>query len=84
VSAALASVAALRAAEGTLELVPGPGTWEAFARSCESVDARGNVVADAYLAALAIEVGATWCTADRGFARFPGLRWMHPLDDGPI
>ena len=31
-------------------------------------------------AALAIENGAVLYTADRGFARFPGLRWCHPLD----
>jgi predicted nucleic acid-binding protein len=36
--------------------------------------------ADAYFAALAIEHGCEWITADRGFARFPGLRWRHPLD----
>jgi hypothetical protein len=36
-------------------------------------------VADAYLAALAIEAGAEWITTDRDFARFPGLRWRHPL-----
>ena len=36
---------------------------------------------DAYFAALAIESGSEWITADRGFARFPGLRWRHPLAD---
>ena len=33
----------------------------------------------AYLAALAVEHGATWITTDRGFARFPDLRWRLPL-----
>jgi predicted nucleic acid-binding protein len=36
-------------------------------------------VADAYLAALAIESGSEWVTTDGDFARFPGLRWTHPL-----
>jgi len=36
-------------------------------------------VPDAYLAALAIESGSELVTADRGFSRFPGLRWRHPL-----
>ena len=36
---------------------------------------------DAYFAALAIESGSEWITAHRGFARFPGLRWRHPLAD---
>jgi predicted nucleic acid-binding protein len=48
---------------------------------CRSSEARGSVVPDAYLAALAIERGATMSTADRGFARFDGLRWRHPYDD---
>lgn len=34
---------------------------------------------DAYFAALAIESGAEWVTADHDYARFPGLRWSHPL-----
>ena len=44
------------------------------------LDAPPADVPDAYLAALAIEHGATWITTDRGFARFPGLRWRLPLD----
>ncbi|CAN5489738.1 type II toxin-antitoxin system VapC family toxin [soil metagenome] len=40
----------------------------------------GNLVSDAHLAALAIEHGAELCSADRDFGRFPGLRWMNPLD----
>ena len=40
----------------------------------------GNLVADAHLAALAIEHGAELCSADRDFGRFPGLRWANPLE----
>ncbi len=43
------------------------------------VEAKGNLVADAYLAALAIESGSEWITTDRDYARFKGLRWRHPL-----
>jgi predicted nucleic acid-binding protein len=43
-------------------------------------EAKGNDIPDAYLAALALEKGTELITADRGFARFPGLRWTHPLD----
>jgi len=39
----------------------------------------GNLVSDAHLAALAIEHGATLCSCDNDFARFPGLRWVDPL-----
>lgn len=38
----------------------------------------GNLTSDAHLAALGIEHGATVCTYDRDFARFPGLRWRIP------
>jgi len=39
----------------------------------------GNLVSDAHLAALAIEHGATLCSSDNDFARFPGLDWHDPL-----
>ena len=58
---------------------PGARHWEIFVRLCLSGDARGNLVSDAYLAAIAVENGAELVTADRGFSRWPGLRWRHPL-----
>ena len=39
----------------------------------------GNLVADAHLAALAVEHGLTLCSTDGDFARFHGLRWFNPL-----
>jgi len=47
-----------------------------------SAKARPGLIHDAHLAALAIEHGLTLCSADRDFARFPGLRWENPLDAG--
>lgn len=38
-----------------------------------------RLVADAHLAALAIEHGITLCSTDGDFARFPSLRWQNPL-----
>jgi predicted nucleic acid-binding protein len=43
------------------------------------VDARGDLVADAWFAALAIESECEWITLDRDFARFPRLRWRTPF-----
>ena len=40
---------------------------------------RGSLITDAHLAALAIEHGATLCTNDRDFLRFPGLKVEFPL-----
>ena len=61
-------------------LVPGPDHWKIFIDLCRRGDARGNLVPDAFHAALAMELGCEWLTLDRGFARFPGLKWRHPLD----
>ena len=41
--------------------------------------ASGNHAPDAHLAALAIEWGLELQSADRDFARYPGLRWRDPL-----
>ncbi len=78
---ALEFAEAVRQAPASREVGPGERHWSIFRDLCETVGARGNLVPDAYLAALAIEQGATLISADRGFARFPGLRWSHPLDD---
>jgi hypothetical protein len=57
---------------------PGNRHWELFTRLCTQADARGNLVPDAWFAALAIETGSEWITLDRDFARFPELRWRLP------
>ena len=67
------------AAPSAVPVLSGPRHWALFESLCQAVGARGNVVPDAYLAALAIEHDATWVTTDRGFARFPGLRWRAAL-----
>ncbi len=69
----------LRGHDRVVVLEPGPRHWSVFARLCREADARGNLVPDAYLAALALERGAELVTLDRDFARFPGLRWRDPL-----
>lgn len=58
-------------------LTPSRQHWEIFTRLCAGV--QGPLVADAYLAALAIEHGCELVTTDSDFARFPGVRWRHPL-----
>ncbi len=78
-SAALAFAGALREFPNAVPVSPGERHWGLFRRLCESAGARGNLVPDAYLAALAIESGAEWISTDRDYSRFPGLRWCHPL-----
>ena len=69
----------LWAQPNVVRVSPGNRHWSIFADLCRRADAKGNLASDAYLAALAIESGAEWISTDRDFARFPGLRWRHPL-----
>ncbi len=57
---------------------PGDRHWEIFNRLCKDANARGNLIPDAWFAAMAIESGCEWITMDRDFARFPGLKWRIP------
>jgi uncharacterized protein len=54
---------------------PGPRHWNIFTNLCRIANAKGNLVQDAWFAALAIESGCEWITNDRDYARFPGLKW---------
>lgn len=58
---------------------PGDRHWAILADLAEAGQVRGAGMMDAHLAALAIEHGATLATTDRGFARFPGLRFENPI-----
>lgn len=69
----------LRSHPSALLVQAGERHWPIFTELCRSAEAKGNLVPDAYLAALAVEHGAELVSSDRDFARFPGLRWRHPL-----
>ncbi len=60
-------------------LSPGEGHWAVFRGMLVEGGVRGRLTGDAALAALAIEHGGILYTNDRDFARFPGLRWVNPL-----
>lgn len=68
----------LRDLQHCVPVAPGPRHWMIFDRLCRDSEAKGNLVPDAFLAALAIETGSEWVTLDGDFARFPGLRWRRP------
>ena len=82
-SQALAFCETLRSQPNAALLSPGPRHWGIFAGLCAGADARGNLIPDAYFAALAIETGSEWITTDGDYRRFRGLRVRHPLDDQP-
>ena len=75
---ALAFAEQVRAGPNCVRVEPGVRRWQIFDRGRES-GARGNLVPDAYLAAMGIESGCEWITTDRDYSRFNGLRWRHPL-----
>lgn len=76
---ALKFVEHLRRRSNARLLTHGAASWDIFAQLCAAARARGKLVADAYYAALAIEHGCELVTTDSDFARFPGLRYRHPL-----
>ncbi|MGH2492007.1 MAG: type II toxin-antitoxin system VapC family toxin [Candidatus Limnocylindria bacterium] len=77
---ALTAAEVLRSRPNAVLVSPAERHWEIFGRLCRETGVKGNLVPDAYFAALAIESGSEWITTDRDYARFPGLRWRHPLD----
>ena len=63
----------------TTLLTPGEKHWAIFQKLLESGQARGPLVMDAHLAALALEHGAELASTDRDFSRFTGLKLINPL-----
>jgi toxin-antitoxin system PIN domain toxin len=58
---------------------PGVRHFSVFEELCRKAAAHGNLIQDAWYAALTIESGCEWITTDGDFARFPGLRWRRPF-----
>ena len=80
VDEAFAFMSSLRAQSRHRAAVPGPGHLEVFERLCREADAAGDLAADAYLAAVAVDLGCELVSLDRDFARFADLRWRRPGD----
>lgn len=76
---AFAFVWAVRAQPHHVGVVPGALHLGLFEQLCHEGKATGDLVADAYLAAIALELGCELVSLDRDFARFPGLQWRRPL-----
>lgn len=60
-------------------LAPADQHWTHLRRVLIEGQAPGSLVSDAEIAALTLEFGGVLHTADRDFARFPGLRWANPI-----
>lgn len=61
-------------------LAPGDEHWPLLRRMIVEGQAPGALITDAQLAALTTEYGGVLHTTDRDFARFPGLKWINPLE----
>lgn len=59
---------------------PGARTWTILSHLCDKGQAKGALVMDAHLAALAVEYGARIATTDRDFARFADVEILNPLE----
>lgn len=79
VDQAQAFVTELLGRPNCVRVSPGERHFSIFTDLVRSSGARGNLIPDAYLAALAIESGCEWITTDRDYSRFRGLRWRHPF-----
>jgi uncharacterized protein len=64
---------------GVVVVHPGPRHLELLRQLVSEFDAKGMLVSDAVLAALALEFGATLASTDQNFRRFPSIRWTNPL-----
>ncbi len=76
---ALDTVDDLLAQPNVMVVHPGPRHPALLRELIAGVGTAGNITTDAHLAALAREHGATLCSRDADFSRFPGLRWSDPL-----
>ena len=77
---ALLFVRELRTSPLCRALNPTDAAWSRLERFVENDPyLAGNLVPDAWIAALASASGARVATADAGFARFEGLAWFNPL-----
>jgi uncharacterized protein len=61
---------------------PGAGHWAILRKLLRDTGTAGNLTSDAHLAAVAIELGASICSTDGDFERFPGVERVNPLASG--
>ena len=58
---------------------PGDHHWPILRQILAATGMAGNLVADAHLAAMALEQGAAIYSTDHDFGRFPGIEHVNPL-----
>ena len=66
-------------APGSAAINPGNSHWHIFTHLVGVSGAKGNLIPDAWFAALAVEHGCRWVTTDRDYTRFSGLEVEFPF-----
>lgn len=79
VGEAFAYLKALREQPAHVMAAPGPQHLVLLERLCNDAEASGDLIADAQLAAIALEHAGELVSFDRDFARFSDLKWTRPL-----
>lgn len=72
---------AVRSHPGHVAVAPAEEHLIMFEDLCRRFEATGDLAADAYIAAIALEQGSALASLDRDFARFVGLQWVRPGED---
>ena len=75
---AFAFLDAVRTQPGHRSLEPGVLHLDLLRRLCDEADARGDLVPDAVIAAIALEHGCAVASLDRDFARFSSIQHVVP------
>jgi toxin-antitoxin system PIN domain toxin len=68
----------VRAQPNHVALSPSERHLGLFEGQCGAADATGDLAVDAYLVAIAMDLGCEVVSLDRDFARFPSVRWLLP------
>jgi len=76
---ALAFCGAVLESDACTIIQPGARHWFIFVGLADRAKASGNLIQDAWFAALAIEAGCEWISTDRDYGRFSGLAWRPPF-----
>lgn len=79
---AFAFLRAVRSHPNHVAVTPGERHLELFEDLCLRFEATGDLSADAYVAAVAMEQGCALASLDRDFARFEDLDWVIPDASG--
>ncbi|MBA2302285.1 MAG: PIN domain-containing protein [Acidobacteria bacterium] len=58
---------------------PGDGHWTILRKLLRDAGTAGNLTSDAHVAAVALELGASICSTDADFGRYPGVERISPL-----